>query len=167
MIHVVDRNGKYIATYEGTTVPETCPEGSYKVDTAPTHQDAVWNGVAWVVPPEFISPDEVNAERDRRIEAGYIADITGVGPVALSGREKDMVNLQGLAFGARLLLDQGDTTTVTPFRDRDDVVHQLTPQQVLEVWQKGSAFVSRMYQIAWTMKDTEIPSDYADDRHWA
>lgn len=157
------RDGMY---FETTTPIETWSDNRVPVPQRPApHWD--WIGGEWVEGTPIIYDADVNRERDRRIEEGTVITVDGYGDVALSGREKDTVNLQGLAFGARLMLDQGDTTTITPFRDRDDVVHQLTPMQILEVWQKGSAYVSRMYQVAWAMKDGGIPVDYAEDHHWA
>ncbi len=47
-IHVCGPDGKYIASYPGNSVPETCPSGSYAVETAPPDAGATWDGDAWV-----------------------------------------------------------------------------------------------------------------------
>lgn len=110
----------------------------------------------------------VNAERDRRVELGAVISVTGYGPVRLTGTTTDTRNLQALAFSAQLRIGQGDTSTLTPFRDADNVIHQLTPMEVIDLWAQGSAFVSALFQAAWALKDAEsgIPADYIDDSYW-
>jgi hypothetical protein len=111
---------------------------------------------------------DVNAERDRRVVAGRSFDVAGYGPVVIAGDETTIRNLQGLAFAAQMRLAQGDTTTITPFRDETDVIHELVPAQVIDLWAKGSAYVSALFQAAWVLKDNPegIPLDYTEDKHW-
>ena len=97
--------------------------------------------------------DAVNHVRSRLIEAGTVVTVTGYGPIALQGREEDQRTLQGLAFGAQLRLGQGDTTTLTPFLDRENIQHMLTPMQLLETWQRGAGFVSYIYAKSWAIKE--------------
>ncbi|ABF64387.1 hypothetical protein TM1040_1654 [Ruegeria sp. TM1040] len=110
----------------------------------------------------------VNAERARRLVAGTKVTVTGNGPVALSGRDEDTRNLQGLAFAAQLRLADGNTTHQTTFRDAENVDHVLTPAQVLEMWSLGSAWIEQVYAASWALKDTQggIPADYANDGYW-
>ncbi|WP_416368573.1 hypothetical protein [Tritonibacter mobilis] len=111
---------------------------------------------------------EVNSERARRLVAGTSVTITGHGPVALSGRDEDTRNLQGLAFAAQLRLADGNTAHQTTFRDAENVDHVLTPAQVLEMWSLGSAWIEQVYAASWALKDSPngIPADYANDGYW-
>lgn len=116
--------------------------------------------------PAVTKPD-VNRERSRRIAEGVVVSVEGYGDVALQGRLEDQINLIGLYNGAMLRISQGDTTTVTKFRDRDNVDHDLTPPQIVDMWAKGSSFVSQVIQASWDVKDLDpIPLDYTDDKYW-
>lgn len=107
--------------------------------------------------------DGINAERQRRILAG-----TTVEGVRVTGTDNDTRNLMGLALGAQLRLAGGDNETITTFRDADNVDHELTPEQVLNLWQKSTAFVSMLYQKSWEIKALEpIPPTYAAEKYWS
>ena len=107
--------------------------------------------------------DAVNAKRLEVITAGTNVMITGHGPVALQGRPEDQTSLQGLAFGAQLRLGMGDSTTLMDFLDRENVLHQLVPMQMLELWQKGAAFVSAVYARSWAIKEMDPTTTDIDD----
>ena len=107
--------------------------------------------------------DTVSAKRLTVITAGTNVEITGYGPVALQGRPQDQTSLQGLAFGAQLRLGMGDSTTLMDFLDRENVLHQLVPMQMLELWQKGAAFVSAIYARSWAIKEMDPSSIDLDD----
>lgn len=111
--------------------------------------------------------DSVNAKRLAVITAGVDVEITGYGPVALQGRPEDQASLQGLAFGAQLRLSMGDSTTLTDFMDRNNSPHQLAPAQVLELWQKGAAFISAIYARSWEIKEMDpTTTDVNDATLW-
>lgn len=102
----------------------------------------------------------VNRERARRIEAGKVIDGARV-----TGRDEDARNLTNLALAAQLRLAAGDATATT-FRDGDNVDHQLSPAQVLSLWQQSAAYVSSLYAASWALKAGPIPADYAADQYW-
>ena len=112
--------------------------------------------------------DDVNAERDRRVRAGLTVTVTDIGPVRIDGREVDMRNLQGLVTMAQMRLAAGDAQTVTQFRDADNVIRDLTPPQIIELWSAGMSYVSAVFSAAWTLKDFAggIPADFSDDAYW-
>lgn len=123
------------------------------------------------VVPVVITTDDITRERDRRIEAGFDVTLTGfTGTVALQGRQQDMTNLIGLGMAAQIRIAMGLANSPMVFRDRLNITHTLTAAQMLELWSKGSAWVSAQYQNAWNLKELiEIGmdvSDYTDDQYW-
>lgn len=110
-----------------------------------------------------ISNDDVNAERDRRIIAGKT-----INGVAVTGREEDARNLTNLALAAQLRLASADTTTTTTFRDGNNVDHDLTPSEMLALWQGSAAYVSDLYAASWVIKALDpIPADFDADSYWS
>ncbi|MCE8006558.1 DUF4376 domain-containing protein [Aestuariivita sp.] len=109
----------------------------------------------------------ITAERNRRLESGVVIPIDGYGEVPVQGREKDRINLIALADTARSLIEAGQVSQTVPFRDADNVMHQLTPPQMIEMVDKAKQAASAIYAAAWTMKDMAAPpQDYGDDSHW-
>ena len=118
-------------------------------------------------PPPQVYGADIDAERDRRVVAGVVITVPGYGDVALQGRDMDMRNLHGLATAAQLRMAVGAGAYVTTFRDRENVMHNLTQAQVLDLWSQGAAWVSLVFQSAWALKDGQsIPNDYTDDGYW-
>ncbi|WP_157967652.1 hypothetical protein [Cohaesibacter intestini] len=75
-------------------------------------------------------------------------------------------NLLGLVTLAQMRAQANDTTPTT-FRDRANVDHSLTPDEVIELWTRGVAYFELVMQAAWALKDLDpIPTDFADDVHW-
>lgn len=127
-----------------------------------------WDGAVFSPPPAPAPVGaDVNAERDRRVTAGSTFTVTGYGDIPVAGDETTARNLQGLAFAAQMRVAQGDVTTLTPYRDEANAIHQLTPPQMIELWSLGAAFISAVYQASWTLKDgASIPADYTSDGYW-
>ncbi|MGN7770784.1 DUF4376 domain-containing protein [Phyllobacterium sp. 22552] len=118
--------------------------------------------VPYEPPAPEITADIINAERQRRIESGKV--ISGV---LVTGRDNDARNLQALLSVAQIRMAGGDTETVTVFRDGNNVDHELTPPQVVNVFLQSTAFVSEVYAASWKLKVLDpIPADFADDNHW-
>lgn len=109
----------------------------------------------------------VMIERDRRIVEGTVISVAGYGMVSLQGRQVDRDNLSDLAFAALLQINLGAGATLTAFRDKENVIHQLTQPQVVDLWTQAGAYVSAVYESSWALKDmTEIPANFADDEFW-
>lgn len=112
--------------------------------------------------------DAVNVKRAGLLAAGTDVEVTGYGVVALQGRPDDQTLIQGLAFGAQLRLGLGDSATQMPFLDRANVLHLLTPVQMIEVWRKGAAFVSVVYRRSWVIKTMDpILTDLDEQTLWS
>lgn len=115
----------------------------------------------WLRGP-FIAAEDVNAERDRRIVAGKT-----INGVAVTGRDEDARNLTNLALAAQLRIGTADTTTTTTFRDGNNVDHDLTPAEMLALWQGSAAYVSALYAASWVIKALDpIPADFDADTRW-
>ena len=125
-------------------------------------------GATVIVEDDPITKDMVNAERKRRREEGYVVSVIGYpSDIHLEGRDEDLSNLNGLALLAQLRITQGDTTTLTRFRGKNDVDHLLTPAQVVEMVSTATQWVSALYEASWTLRDADpTPQDYRDDVHW-
>jgi hypothetical protein len=109
---------------------------------------------------------EINAERDRRIEAGATIDIPGYGRVPLQGRQVDQINLNARAQAAQLKIAVGDTSSMV-FRDALNQDRELTPQQMLLVFVLGSSWVESQYKASWVLKAmTPKPGDFTDEKWW-
>lgn len=149
------------------------PATNHVIVVEPGHP--LWDGFAarqdiapYVAPPApALSGADIDRERDRRVQAGLTVTVAGYGDVALQGRDIDMRNLHGLATAAQLRIAGGAGATLTPFRDRNNEIHQLNQMQILDLWSQGAAFVSAVFQSAWALKDNPpIPANFADDEFW-
>lgn len=110
---------------------------------------------------------QVDAERDRRLAAGVTVDVEGYGPVPVQGRQVDQTNLLALKDTARDLIAASITAPVIEFRDGANVMHSLTPAQMVDLANKGKAAAAEIYAAAWALKDNPpIPADYAADAYW-
>lgn len=112
--------------------------------------------------------DDVNKERDLRVQAGAAFNLEGHLPkVPISGDDNSRENLTNLGLLAQSMIASGSTSPI-PFRDRNNLIHQLSPQQVVELWQKGVMRVSAIYEASWALKDRPegIPMDYREDVYW-
>jgi hypothetical protein len=104
----------------------------------------------------------INAERARRVVAGTI-----VNGVHVTGTDEDARNLTNLALGAQMRLAMGDDETVTFFRDGDNVDHELTPSQMVDLWTQSASYVSYLYAKSWEIKALEtLPEDITEDSLW-
>jgi len=120
-----------------------------------------------------MKPAKINNERDRRILNGVTIPVTGIASkVAMQGRPQDLDHVMGLGIAAFARISMGDTSTITVFRDKLNVSHNMIPHQVFEMWQVSAGWVSAVYSASWALKDLErlyeqdIPHDYFENRYW-
>lgn len=108
-----------------------------------------------------ITDQDVNVERLRRITAG--ATFNGI---LVTGSNDDARNLTNLALAAQLAIASNTSTTFI-FRDGNNIDHELTPVQMLGLWQQSATYVSKLYEKSWALKAmSPIPSDYTFDSYW-
>lgn len=168
--------GFFNTTLFTTNLPEDAlgidPEYYDELITAQTVGKVIQPGVDGVPvavdpPVAEITEADITRERSRRIAEGVVVSVEGYGDVALQGRPEDQVTLGNLAQISLLRIQQGDTTTITKFRDKDNVDHDLTPHQIVDMWVKGTQWASSVYEASWDVKDLDpIPLDYTDDKYW-
>lgn len=163
------------------TAQDRAAYGLYLVDTTPpegkrwagTFEDV--GGVPVAVFEDLPPPstDDVNAERDRRLEAGSAFTVAGVAdPIPLQGREFDRTVYLALLTRAQGYKAAGVTDPVLKIRAADDVTHNLTPDQMISLVTQSMNWFEDVMATSWHMKDATgdfpdgIPADYADDTHW-
>ncbi|MBG6205379.1 hypothetical protein IWQ49_000023 [Labrenzia sp. EL_126] len=126
----------------------------------------------WVYDPPVLTDDDVNIERQRRIDLGAEFSLSGGMIIAITGRQQDQTVLLGSSIAAQSLATAGETNPVMVYRDRDNQIRNLTPLQMIELYTKGLTWITTIMQVSWAMKDgtgaysAGIPSDYTDDSHW-
>ncbi|QKV18707.1 hypothetical protein [Oricola thermophila] len=163
-------SGTIIAVIDGKQV-------SVPDDPANRHRRMIseWEAGGGVIepyqPPAPTAAD-VNSERDRRIAAGTTLTVAGYGSIPITGTLRDQIALEALRSRAVKLADDGVTEPVMLLRDRDNVTHNLTPAQMVELVDAGMAWIEATMRVSWAMKDATapfeagIPADYADDQYW-
>lgn len=118
------------------------------------------------------SNEDVNAERDRRIATGASFPVDGVGDVALTGRDFDMIVLSQKRVEASVKKNAGSTAADVLFRDAGNTNRMFTPDQMISLVDQGQAWVQAVMEVSWAMKDGTgefsdgIPADFADDKWW-
>lgn len=110
---------------------------------------------------------QINNHREKLIVSGCNVSIANVGTVYVTGTQEDVRNVAGLGQGAIVRIMTGDETTVD-FRDGNNNMFTLTPQQMLELWQKSAGYISAIYQSSWNIKEMDpIPTDYiSNTSYW-
>lgn len=117
------------------------------------------------VPPP--TDADVNAERTRRLEYGSEFTVAGVAnPIPLTGRDFDQSVYLALLLRAQGYKAAGVTAPILTLRDRSDVTHNLTPDQMISLITQSMTWFESVMATSWDMKDNGIPVDYADDKHW-
>jgi hypothetical protein len=119
------------------------------------------------------TPQDVNAERERRLEYGAAFTVAGVAePIPLQGRPLDQTVYLALLMRAQGFKAAGVTTAVLNVRAGNDVIFTLTPDQMMSLVMQSMAWFESVMAVSWAMKDSAggfpqgIPTDYTDDTHW-
>lgn len=115
-----------------------------------------------------VDRSEVNLHRHYRIMRGKTFDLSSGKSVSIQGDQQTRENLDALALAANLRLAQGLTDHITPYRGNDNVIHQLSPMEILELWQSAASFVEAVYAASWAIKDDPagISPDFKEDPRW-
>jgi hypothetical protein len=142
-------------------------------------QVAQWSGSAWVVlgerpappPPPAITAEQINAERDRRLQADF--EFQGV------KYQRDTVSLQRITGAASLAgfaiaqgAEVGDLRWANPERDfvwiaSDNSLNPMDAQTCFAFGQAAATVETSIIFTARMLREMEeIPQDYTDDKWW-
>jgi len=123
--------------------------------------------------PPLPTPQDVTSERERRLEYGAAFTVAGVAdPIPLQGRSFDQTVYLALLMRAQGFKAAGVTDPVLTVRAGDDVIHSLTPDQMMSLVMQSMAWFESVMAVSWAMKDSTgdfpqgIPTDYTADTHW-
>ena len=137
---------------------------------------AIWNGNGWNVtaappPGPVITSDDVDAERDRRIEAGMTFN-----SVRYQTRAQDRENVAGASIMALAAITQGAQpgdlrwhggTSDFVWIAEDNSLNLMDAQTFFAFGQAMAAHKSALIFAARALKDMEpIPADFTDDGYW-
>jgi len=115
--------------------------------------------------PPLVTPDRVDAERDRRISEGTQISLNGGQLITVIGT--DDAALLALSMQASTIVLAGEGATEMTWRDPSNVNHALTAVLIVELWSAWQTFKSAVTTAAWTIKDTDpIPQNYTDAAYW-
>jgi len=115
-----------------------------------------WN----LVKPEVLNQAKADkcvkiaTERDRRVAQGmsYTFPDGKTGTAQLRDNT-DIRNIQGLATRGFRLESLGDTTTTIPFRDAEDVTHQMIGSEMVTFSEVIGDYIQAHYDNSWLHKD--------------
>ena len=128
-----------------------------------------------------VNPDKLNkakhpaidAERLRRIETGQAFAVPGMESlIPLTGRPFDQSVYLALLMRAQAAAAAGIEAPVLTIRSGDDVVHSLTPEQMIVLISTAMNWFESIMAVSWAMKDGAapfedgIPEDFEDDKYW-
>ena len=95
---------------------------------------------------------DIDNLRDNKIMAGVPYTFPGAVSGTIQTRsDADFRNITGFSTAALVMMGQPVTLK---FRDQEDRVHDLTPQQAVELGLAVTQALSAIYQVAWAHKDT-------------
>lgn len=168
MKYYVDGQGRYLGGWDDDLTP---PAGAIEVPAPPADARQPWLGESWG--SVRVEPDSqaVDAERDRRINAGIVFQGT-----LFQSRPADRENIAGaaqLAFMAALGgAEVGNLRWMSPDADFAWIAadNSLVPMGAQTVVAFGRAAAERKQALIFAarqLKDmSPIPSDFADDKWW-
>lgn len=152
------------------SVLDSYPEGTVQIELKPS-PDHEWDGSAWVPFSRVITADEVNRERDKRINAGFRH-----GGHVYQSDPDSRENIAG-AFNLALAFvsgggDPDKSDWMTPgtdfgWRTRDNVEVPMTPAQMMDLGKAAVAHKAAHIYAARPLREADpIRADFADDPHW-
>lgn len=164
MKYFVDDSGAYLGGWI-----DSPPTDAIQVPAPPQDARQIWNGTDWS--GIAVTTADVDAERDRRIDAGI--EFQGV---MFQSRATDRENIAGAAqLGFMAVVggaQPGDLRWSSPDQDFAWIAsdNSLVPMDAQAVVSFGKAAAERKQALIFAarqIKDMEpIPADYADDKWW-
>ena len=107
---------------------------------------------AWDVTPMPATDRLVNAERDRRLIAGAPITLSGGRTFTMQTRDdRDLGNITGRESKAQRLNQRSDPGPIR-VRDADNVIHDLTPDEVIDMAEQVHDHQERLYFAGYAVK---------------
>ncbi len=116
--------------------------------------------------------EAINLHRDRRIEKGSAFTPDGYAAIPMTGRASDQTVYVAMLTRAQAMKAAGVTEAVHVFRDAENTVHTLTPDQTIDLVGQAMTWFENVMKVSWAMKDESgdfsegVPSDWTDDEYW-
>lgn len=120
------------------------------VDGMVTIQDRIIEKSLTEVQQERINLVEKN--RIKAIKTGLSYDFPDGIRGTIQTRDKDLQNIGFITQAAMLRVQTGSAHRI-PFRDEENIIHQLDPQQFVDMATAVFSFISLIYEKSWTLKD--------------
>lgn len=141
---------------QGAVVPFT------QAEEAQADADAV-SGVAALV---ALTKEDVDIERERRIALPLAVTLPAGGKFTIDMDADSLRNLSGLATAGVLGKVLNSANTVA-FRDHDNIMHNLTTDDLVSLGLAVQGRISAVYAKSWAVKAlTPIPQNFNDDSFW-
>lgn len=118
-----------------------------------------WNGSSVVKRSEAIAIENnitIDKERDESLRSGFEylsfpGDITG----NIQTRNlKDEINILTVVLKAVLLKLADDTTTTIKFRDKENVIHEMNSEAIINMANSIFPWAQSIYENSWNQKDS-------------
>ena len=121
-------------------------------------------------PPAPITKNQVNIERDRRINLPVTVTVSA-GEAEQKIFKIDMANggRQNISDMALMAVVKNGAGLTDPFifRDADNIDQTLSNNEVIEMGMQAAAAYDAIFKKSWALKALDpIPTNYADDSHW-
>jgi hypothetical protein len=178
LIYEMNDSGQWTGVSRDISETEGSPRGwtsSPPPGNIPSGMVAVWTGGSWVVSspalPTPVTSDQVDQERDRRIDGGFVFQ-----GKSFQSRPDDRENIAGastaalsaIVAGAQpgdLRWDGGDQDFA--WISLDNTLVPMDAQTVFDFGKTAMAHKQSHIFAARAIKDlSPIPQDYRDDRWW-
>lgn len=174
--HEIRLSDGFLRTDTSSFTPEEIADAGYvEAPELPAFDPATevlgWDGENWTVEPLRPATDDVNVERDRRINGGF--DFSGV---RYQSGADDRENITGAAVAALAAITAGALPGDLRWHGgesdfmwiaEDNSVHPMDAQTVFAFGQAAMAHKQAHIFTARTIKDMDpIPPGYTDDAYW-
>jgi hypothetical protein len=126
------------------------------------------NGVFAPPPaPPTPPPTNLNVDAERGRRRALPATVTvSAGTFQVNMDDTSQANIQGLTTMG-LYLSSASPSTIVPFRDFTNQMHNLTPADLISMGLQVASRVQSLYTKSWALKAmTPIPADYTADGYW-
>lgn len=155
----VPHGARWFAVSDRATIPDPGPGQMIAAD---------WGAKTLALVPKPGTPEEVNAERDRRERLPVIVTVAEQTFPVDTRHERDYRNINGLLHLADLYQKQGQHTQRIGFTGADNVRREFLPDEMYQLALQVFGRNDRLNARALALKGMNpIPADITDDEWWS